>query len=230
MEAHILNNYLPIELLLDIYNHKLYHRWNKKNIPFAKLSFPIQLFIMEYFDIRKSSDFVFHRVPGYEYIYITKSGIVYDSYLNIYRYKHIYRYKTNGKWYPSMLVTYNNHQQHNEYLHRLLGLSFIPRDPKYDCINHIDGDKTNYSLDNLEWVTRSDNNKHAMRTFLNSKSSIHPMRKIKTIRVSDGAETVYVSIGECAEKTGLTVPQVYGLCNNKNINTRNGIRYQYYGS
>lgn len=46
-------------------------------------------------------------------------------------------------------------------LHRLLADYFIPKPSNYDCVNHIDGDKLNNSLDNLEWCTRAYNNQHA---------------------------------------------------------------------
>ena len=46
-------------------------------------------------------------------------------------------------------------------LHQLLAKTFIPNPNNYDCVNHIDGDKLNNSLDNLEWCTRAYNNQHA---------------------------------------------------------------------
>lgn len=48
-------------------------------------------------------------------------------------------------------------------LHRLLAMAFIENpDPKLcNCVNHIDGNKLNNSLDNLEWCTKGRNNKHA---------------------------------------------------------------------
>lgn len=48
------------------------------------------------------------------------------------------------------------------YLHRLLMLTFNPvENPRALEVNHIDGNRHNNSLDNLEWMTRRENMKHA---------------------------------------------------------------------
>ena len=46
-------------------------------------------------------------------------------------------------------------------LHQLLATTFIQNPNNYRCINHIDGNKLNNFLDNLEWCTRAYNNQHA---------------------------------------------------------------------
>lgn len=51
-------------------------------------------------------------------------------------------------------------------VHRVLAECFIPNPRGVDVVNHKDGDKYNYSLDNLEWVTQSENMKHAWDTGL----------------------------------------------------------------
>lgn len=55
-------------------------------------------------------------------------------------------------------------------LHRLLGYTFLKYngDPELLQINHIDGDKLNYALSNLEWVSVSENVLHAYQTGLRS--------------------------------------------------------------
>ena len=51
-------------------------------------------------------------------------------------------------------------------VHRLLAIAFIPNPDNKTEINHIDGNKFNYSIENLEWVTPQENNLHARRTGL----------------------------------------------------------------
>lgn len=46
-------------------------------------------------------------------------------------------------------------------IHRLLAEYFIPNPNNKPCVNHIDGNKLNNSLSNLEWVTISENTIHA---------------------------------------------------------------------
>lgn len=55
-------------------------------------------------------------------------------------------------------------------IHRLLAKTFIPNPLNKKCINHIDGNKLNNNLGNLEWVTHEENMAHAFRTGLTNNS------------------------------------------------------------
>ena len=55
-------------------------------------------------------------------------------------------------------------------MHRLVALTFLPNPNNYLIVNHIDGNKTNNIVENLEWCSQSQNCQHAYDTKLNPTS------------------------------------------------------------
>lgn len=108
----------------------------------------------------KSLEFI-----GYGDYFVSKSGS-------------IYRKKQNGKVIKRKLSPHSNGYVYValcEYgiyttyrVHRLVAMAFIKNDnPNVKTfVNHKDGNKSNNHAENLEWISPSDNNKHAYSTGL----------------------------------------------------------------
>ena len=73
-------------------------------------------------------------------------------------------------WGYKRVCLYKNGKPHQKFVHRLIAEAFIPPFTGQQ-VNHIDGDKLNNSVENLEWCTGSENMQHAFRTGLHSGST-----------------------------------------------------------
>ena len=72
-----------------------------------------------------------------------------------------------------------NRKTHYKLAHHLVLETFKCKRPEGKECNHIDGDKSNNNITNLEWVTRSYNLKHAFKLGLrNVKGEKHPRNKL----------------------------------------------------
>jgi hypothetical protein len=104
--------------------------------------------------------------------YIENNGYIVDSAGHVIsnkgRMPRILRAATNNCGYKVIVISINNKQQ--MYLvHRLVALKYIDRVEGKQYVNHIDGDKSNNDVSNLEWCTHSHNVQHAFDTGLVGK-------------------------------------------------------------
>ena len=65
-----------------------------------------------------------------------------------------------------MCSLWRNNKAKYYYVHRLVAGAFIPNPDSLPEVNHMDGDRQNNHLSNLEWVTRKGNIRHAIDTGL----------------------------------------------------------------
>ena len=78
--------------------------------------------------------------------------------------------------------------------HRLVAEYFIDNPNDYPIVNHIDGNKANNHIENLEWCTYSQNNIHAYKNGLNTSK--------KKQCIINGVN--YESITEAANQLGVS--------------------------
>ena len=72
--------------------------------------------------------------------------------------------KKNTRYY--FVVLYNNNIPKTSYLHRLVAENFIPNTDNKLTVNHMNGDKSNNKVTNLEWATSKENIQHGWKTGL----------------------------------------------------------------
>lgn len=73
----------------------------------------------------------------------------------------------NNRGYLCSSVAFKDKGSRPELIHRIVATAFIRPPNPGEQVNHKDGDKTNNHVSNLEWVTASENIKHAITTGLN---------------------------------------------------------------
>jgi HNH endonuclease len=112
------------------------------------------------YDIRPIKDF-----PDYT---IDIKGNIYSSERTIIRSDGKSQYVPMRKLKPVLnssgyytVALYRDKKRYTKTTHRLLAEHYITCDIENGQVNHIDGNKTNNSINNLEWVTASENTKHA---------------------------------------------------------------------
>jgi len=106
-----------------------------------------------------------------------------------------------------------------DYVHRVVASKFIPNPNNYTDVNHIDGNKKNNNVNNLEWCDRSYNLNHAISTGLKVyKKGL----KNKQRRFSD-VEIDYI---RNSNKGSTTIGRELGVSKTTIQNIRRGLIYK----
>jgi hypothetical protein len=94
-------------------------------------------------------------IVGYERYFISDTGIV------IGRKGKPLKHTITSEGYAEITITNARGRNKRLIIHRLVAFAFIPNPENKPFVNHINGIKTDNSVENLEWVTQKENMIHA---------------------------------------------------------------------
>lgn len=155
------------------------------------------------------------RIKGFPDYLIAKDGRVFSLKSKKFLKKTLH--KRDGYFYYTLFI--GNGKNKKVKIHRLIALHYLPNPNNHPCINHIDGNKKNNSIKNLEWCTHSHNNKHAYDIGLkskerpdiagvknfNSKFSERDLLEIRKL-LDSGAK-----VSDIANKFGVNITTIYDI-------------------
>lgn len=104
----------------------------------------------------------------------------------------------NSRGYPVVSLQRDG-KQYLRTVHILLARAFIDNPRNCEQVNHIDGNKLNYDLSNLEWCTALENNLHARDNGLHISDGD---KAVEQFTVDGRYVRQYKSISEASRQTG----------------------------
>ena len=184
---------------------------------------------------------VWKDIEGYDGVYkISDNGNVFSEKSN-----KIIKTRINKGY--EVVKLHKNGNEKNFFVHRLVAITFIPNPENKREVNHIDENKLNNSVNNLEWVTPKENanfgtrNQRIREWVLSHSVPKENMIGNKEIRRAYGKDpikveqidkdtgeiiAIYPSISEAERKTGIKNSHICWCCKGKR-KTAHGYKWKY---
>lgn len=105
---------------------------------------------------------MYKDIPGFTNYQITKDGTIWSKH-----YKKVLKHKLDRYGYYVINITNDANKRKYPPVHRLVAMTYIPNPEDKPQINHIDGNKLNNNVSNLEWVSAKENIVHSYSADLN---------------------------------------------------------------
>lgn len=153
---------------------------------------------------------------------------------NVRSYKHkkckILKPCINSRGYYTVGINGKSYNVHSLVAKTFKPLPYI----KGLVINHIDGNKLNNNVNNLEWVTPKYNINHAIlngrfKVWTNEQRKNAERKRLNTLRkkvLCVETDIIYISISHAAKATGLYVQNICKCCKGK-LKQTGGYHWQY---
>jgi hypothetical protein len=120
-------------------------------------------------------------IPGYEGIYsVSDTGLIYSERRKKYRKTYL-----DNQGYIKVVLCVDGEMM-NHLIHRLVAMAFIPNPVGKPCVNHIDGNKGNNHVSNLEWCDYSENRVHSLKIGTSKPARGKQFKRTKLCETSIG--------------------------------------------
>lgn len=151
-------------------------------------------------------------IPGFSNYIISNKGVIINT-----NNGHVLTPIEDSDDHYYYVMLFRDGEGHKKQIHRLMGTLFLDNPDNLPIVNHKNGDKSDNRLSNLEWVTTSENTKHAFDHGLanppdgekNGKSKLS-RNEVKRIRKSDKTGK------DLAKKYGVSQGMISLIRNNEN--------------
>lgn len=155
-------------------------------------------------------------IPGFESLYeISEHGLIKS--IGLKRRKVILKSRIDRAGYYTVRLTRNGKTE-THFLHRLIAKAYIPNPENKPWVNHLNGDKKDNSITNLEWSTASENTKHAYANHLVKKKG-RPVVNFRT-----GVK--FPNIKQASLYSGIKYSTLRNYLNGSNPKNPTGFIYQ----
>jgi hypothetical protein len=173
------------------------------------------------------------EIKQYPNYFVTEEGLVFSSKTNKFL-----KFSYDQQGYQRVGLYIGNYKSKTIKVHRLVAETFIDNPLNKKDVNHIDGNKSNNNIFNLEWCTRSENIKHAFKIGLSKISDNQKKRFTQMTKAQIGSKNpaarkiiniitgeVFNTIKEVLPLVNLKRTTFQAMLNNQNPNKTN---FKYY--
>lgn len=117
-----------------------------------------------------------------------------------------------------------NGKQKRMRVHRMVALAFIDNPDNKPYVNHINGNRSDNNVENLEWVTPSENTQHAVDTGLFKSGRTHAVIQYN---LNGEQMATFESASEAARQTGGSQSKIT-MCCRRQRDSANDYQWRYY--
>lgn len=179
-------------------------------------------------------------VPGYEGLYSVSTLGAVRSEPRVVKSKNGVQKKLRGRklvlrknrtGYNMVFLSENGHPKIYQ-VHRLIAAAFIPNPENKPCINHKNGVRNDNRVDNIEWCTASENNRHSFKVLgrkhpmLGAFEDKNPNSKSVVQIFPNGRTKEYCCIVRASKETGINSKCISDACRGRQ-KTAGGFRWKW---